>query len=73
MLLKRIGLAAGAAALIAAPVTLQAQVSDRATAPVEAGQELGGSDTILGVLAGAILVTFIVLTAVDDDDEPVSP
>ena len=72
-MLKKIGLAAGAAALISTPIALQAQISDRAAAPVAGEQSLGGgSDTILAVLAGAILVTFVVITATDDD-EPVSP
>ena len=71
-MLKKIGLAAGAAALVAAPIALQAQVTDRASAPVAGEQDLGGSGSLLGILAGAILVTFIVITATDDD-EPVSP
>ncbi len=71
-MLKKVGLAAGAVALVGAPIALQAQVSDRAVAPIEGEQELGGSNGLIGALAGAVLVAFIVVTAIDDD-EPVSP
>lgn len=70
-MLKKIGLAAGAAALVAAPIALQA--SERAVAPVDSEQELGGgSNGLIAAIAGAILIGFIVITATDDD-EPVSP
>lgn len=69
-MLKKVGLAAGALALVGAPIALQA--SERAIAPVEGEQELGGTNALLGVIAGAVLVAFIVITATDDD-EPVSP
>ena len=75
MRFKTLTLASAAAALVAAPVALQAQVAaDRAAAPVAEGSELGGgSDTLIGVLALGILAAFIVITASNDDDLPVSP
>ena len=73
MRFKTLTLAAGAAALVAAPVALQAQVADRAAAPVADESELAGEGTLIGVLALAVLAGFIVLTASDDDDLPVSP
>ena len=70
-MLKKVGLAAGALALVGAPIALQA--SERAVAPVAGEQELGGgSNGLIAALAGAILIGFIVITATDDD-EPVSP
>ena len=70
-MLKKIGLAAGAFALVGAPIALQA--SERVIAPVEGEQELGGgSNVLIAAVAGAILIAFIVITA-SDDDEPVSP
>lgn len=70
-MLKKIGLAAGAVALVGAPIALQA--SERVIAPVEGEQELGGgSNGLIAAIAGAILVGVIVLAA-SDDDEPVSP
>ena len=70
-MLKKFGLAAGAFALVGAPIALQA--SERAIAPVEGEQELGGgSNGLIAAVAGAILIAFIVITA-SDDDEPVSP
>jgi hypothetical protein len=69
-MLKKIGLAAGAVALVGAPIALQA--SERAVAPVQGEQELGGGNGLIAALAGAVLIAFIVLTATDDD-EPVSP
>ena len=65
---KKIGLAASAAALMAAPIALQAQVSERA--PVSDEQELGGG-TLLGVL-GAIGGITLGIILLDGDDEPVS-
>lgn len=74
MRLKNMTLAAAAVAFAAAPVAIQAQAADRASAPVEGAQELGGgSDGIYAIIAVAILGAFIALTAADDDDEPVSP
>ena len=70
-MLKKVGLAAGALALVGAPIALQA--SERTVAPVAGEQELGGgSNGLIAALAGAILIGFIVITATDDD-EPVSP
>lgn len=72
--MKKIALVGSALALAAAPVALQAQAADRAVAPVAGESELGGgSDTIIGVVALAVLAGFIVLTASDDDDLPTSP
>jgi len=68
-MLKKIGLAASAAALIAAPIALQAQVSERA--PVSDEQEMGGG-TLLGVL-GAIAGITLGIILLDGDDKPVSP
>lgn len=73
MRFKTLTLAAGAAALVAAPVAIQAQVADRAAAPVDGESELAGQGTIIGVIALAVLAGFIALTASDDDDLPVSP
>ena len=69
-MLKKVGLAAGALALVGAPIALQA--SERAVAPVDGEQELGGSNALIGAIAAAVLIGFIVVTATDDD-EPVSP
>lgn len=69
-MLKKFGLAAGALALVGTPIALQA--TERASAPVSGEQELGGSGALIGAIAAAVLVGFIVLTATDDD-EPVSP
>ena len=68
-MLKKIGLAASAAALIVAPIALQAQVSERA--PVSDEQELGGG-TFLGIL-GAIAGITLGIILLSDDDKPVSP
>lgn len=74
MRLKNTTLAAAAVALAAAPVAIQAQAADRAAAPAEGAQELGGgSDGIIAIVAVAVLAAFIALTASDDDDLPVSP
>ena len=68
-MLKKVGLAAGALALVGAPIALQA--SERAIAPVEGEQNLG-TNALLGVIAAGVLAAFIIITATDDD-EPVSP
>ena len=75
MRLKTLTLAAAAAGLVAAPVALQAQAASRTVAPVAGEQEMGGgSETIIAVLAVAILAGFIAITADDDDGlEPISP
>ncbi|QTD57043.1 hypothetical protein [Parasphingorhabdus cellanae] len=58
-----------------APVTSAS--AERVSATQEQTNNLGGgSDTIIGVLAGAIAVGFITLTVInddDDDDNPTSP
>ena len=68
-MLKKVGLAAGALALVGAPIALQA--SERAIAPVEGEQNLG-TNALLGVIAAGVLAAFIIITATDDD-EPASP
>ncbi|SMQ58904.1 hypothetical protein SAMN06297468_0210 [Altererythrobacter xiamenensis] len=74
MRLKTVSMAAAAAALVAAPVAIQAQAADRTAAPAEGASELGGgSDGIYAIVAVAILAGFIALTAANDDDLPTSP
>lgn len=47
---------------------------DRVSATQEQANKLGGgSDTIIAVLAGAIAVAFITLTAINDDDNDETP
>ncbi len=71
--MKKFALVGSALALAAAPVALQAQAADRAVAPVEGESEMGGgSETIIAVVALAVVAGFVIFTA-DDDDIPTSP
>ncbi|GAA0487138.1 hypothetical protein GCM10009096_32490 [Parasphingorhabdus litoris] len=74
--------ALSALSLSAAPVVAQSQavapVTSASVERVSASQEQasnlgGGSDTIIGILAGAIAVGFITLTIINDDDDDDSP
>ena len=72
MKLKNTLALAGAMAMVAAPVALNAESFDRAVAPVEGESELGGG-AIIGALAVAAIVAGIIIVASDDDDDgPVS-
>ena len=73
MRLKTVSMAAAAAALVAAPVAIQAQAADRASAPAEGASELAGGDGVYAIIAVAVLAAFIALTAANDDDLPTSP
>ena len=73
MRLKNISMAVAALGLAVAPAAIQAQAAERANAPVSAASEMGGgNDTLIGVIAAAVLVAFIALTVSNDDDLPVS-
>lgn len=65
-----VALASAAAAMVALPVMANAAVADRAVAPVEGEQELGGS-ILIAVLAVAAVVAGIII--ISDDEEPESP
>ncbi len=71
MTLKKLTLAASAAALALAPVGVQAANADRTSAPVSAEQEMGGgSSTLLAAVAVIVLGAFIFFAV--DDDNPAS-
>ena len=67
-------LAAAAAVLSLATAPAIAEVSlDRAQAPAEGESELGGSGLLIALLAGAAVITGIIIAADGSDDEPLSP
>ena len=72
MRMRDIFAAAGALALSASPVMAQSASVDRASAPVEAQNELFGGSTLLTVALLVALGIGIYLI-VDDNDDPDSP
>ncbi|MBB3032830.1 hypothetical protein [Alteriqipengyuania lutimaris] len=72
MKLKNTLALAGAMAVVAAPVAVNAESFDRAVAPVDSESELAGG-ALIGALAVAAIVAGIIIVADDDDDEGVSP
>ncbi len=74
MLIKKMTLAAAAAALTISPAAAYAAQTDmvRASAPVEAESNLEGNGIILALLGAAAVIAAIVIIADGDDDEPVS-
>lgn len=73
MRVKTLTLAAAAATLALAPIAVQAAPSARASAPVASEMEMGGgSDSLIAILAAAVLATFVYFSIEDGDDDPIS-
>lgn len=66
--MKKIMLPMAAVALATTPVMASAAEVQRGTEVTEAQSELGGSSTILAILAAAAVIVGIII-AVDGDDE----
>ena len=64
--------AATAVVSLAASPAIAETAFERTAAPVEGKSEIGGSGTILAIVAAAAVIAGIII-AVDDDDNPVSP
>lgn len=72
MKIKSLALGLAAVATLVAPIGVSAVAAQRAVAPVEEGNELGGSTLVLALIGAAAAIGAIVAIADDGDDAPVS-
>lgn len=71
MKLRTLAAAAAAITIAATPAIAEASM-DRAAAPLSGESKLGGSGTILALLAAAAIIAGIVILADGGSDDPVS-
>ncbi|HAU22101.1 MAG TPA: hypothetical protein DCS24_05820 [Erythrobacter sp.] len=72
MKLRTLAAATAVVSLAASPAIAETAF-ERTAAPVEGRSEMGGSGTLLAVLAAAAVLAGIVVAAGGGDDTPVSP
>ena len=70
--MRKLILPIAAAAMAVSPVAASAAQVERGTEAVEAESELGGTSTIVAILAALAVIAGIIVAVDDNDDEPVS-
>lgn len=70
--MRKILAAAGAAALITAPLTAGPAPLARSSAPAEDASDIGARSSLLFIAGIAVVAAAVLLLSVDEDDEPVS-
>ena len=70
--MRKLILPIAAAAMAVSPVAATAAQVERGTEAVEAESELGGTSTIVAILAALAVIAGIIVAVDDNDDEPVS-